>query len=122
MMLQIFLADVVKVQSVQALTMGFGMVLQLTLLLLITNVLMAFPMHLYNLYSAGLITPDCMAVNFWLRIEWMTIFGLIFSNVLFLLIRTFITHKVSGDTEASNKSNDVDSIYAIREYTSQFNA
>ena len=77
---------------------------------------------MFDLFELGIVTSDIQAFYFWLLIEWMTIWGLICSNVLFLLIRTFVQHKVSGDTKASNKSQDVDSIYAIREYTAQFNA
>jgi len=72
-----------------------GMFLILLQLIIICNMISAFPYGPWDLYENRQLSDNEIAVFFWLNIEIVGVAGLVMSNVVFLLIRSIVRHKVS---------------------------
>jgi hypothetical protein len=72
-----------------------GMFLILVQLIIICNMISAFPFDPWDLYLNNQLSDNEIAVFFWLNIEIVGVAGLVMSNVVFLLIRSIVRHKVS---------------------------
>jgi hypothetical protein len=123
LMIQLFFADVLNIKSVQTLTMGSGMLLSLLLLLMIAKMIYGFPADIWTLYNSDKKRYNGVVSGyFWLWIELASIAGLLFSNILFLFIRSCFRHKVTSTEKmtAGSQVAGVDSVYAVREYVQMF--
>jgi hypothetical protein len=103
----------------------FGMVFLLLQLLIIANLMTIFPLDIWGALNHGLIGYPDAAVFFWLEIELTCICSLFASNMVFLMIRVLIRHKVDNSSDKNDRSSSAvasDSILSIKKYLQMFNS
>ena len=86
--------------------------------------LAAFPFNVWESYQIGLFPDNIMAIFFWLNLELVGIAGLVISNIVFLMIRSCVRHKVSLTQGIKDEVQiaGTDTIIAIKPYVQMFNS
>lgn len=82
------------------------MIFVLTIMLFVTNLLQALPPSPLNHFEHG--NPEGydgadLAFIIWLRIEFVNVVGLTISNVIFMMIRSCLRHKVTTTSKLSSQ-------------------
>ena len=94
------------------------MILYVNLLLLITEV-----QFMFGLTVDWQVDPNVAGVYLFLEVEWTVFLGTILSNMIFLIFRTFIRHKIQLDTIPERKQlPNVDTIISIMDVSNAFGA
>jgi hypothetical protein len=104
--------------GVKAASAFIGMIMYVNLLLLITEA-----MFLFGLQINWTVDPNVAGVYLFFEVEWTVFLGTIVSNMIFLLFRTFIRHKIQLDRIPERKQlPNVDTIISIMEVSNAFGA
>lgn len=108
----------ISLDGVKAASAFIGMIMYVNLLLLITEA-----MFLFGLQINWTVDPSVAGVYLFFEVEWTVFLGTIVSNMIFLLFRTFIRHKIQLDRIPERKQlPNVDTIISIMEVSNAFGA
>ena len=108
-----------NLDGLKAFASFLGMILMVNLIAQVTECMYCFPQPF-----AWLLLPEGLrSIFLWFEIEWCVFVGTLFSNVLFIALRTQIRHKIQLDRVPEKKQlPGIDTIVAIQEVANAFGA
>lgn len=105
---------------IEALREPFAVIGMLIIVNILVETTVCFTVYPWEL-PWGLWTPDVRSSVIFLTIDWVSITGIIFGNILFLIIRSFCRHKVNLNQVCESKQiPSADSVIAMKTVMEQF--